>query len=409
MKKPDALRKAMCGGAAACALSACAMELPDPVACNVEPYLIAMESFSSSAESLGDDGLSPFERAVRDAIVKTDDPGAPESLGPPEPKTLALSGGGPWGAYGAGFLNAWREHRQNEENEDDIPAFAVVTGVSTGALQSTFAFLGGDELDRLEELYRTVENDDIFDKRNTITALLSKNALNSLDPLRKTLRREITERGLIEKVALEAAKGRLLLVGMVDLNTGKLFAGDLTKVATDDALTPDERAECYADLLVASAAVPASFDPVHTVSPDNQRRVFVDGGVRAAVFIESVERAAETISEASGDRIDTAVIINGMLDVCQNPVKGGILNITGRSVGVLINENNRDSLEGVVTRRSEGNQCTRYSSVDFRDEFCAAGANTTNFDPAFMRALADQARTKWENGDAFEQAGQCAL
>lgn len=48
---------------------------------------------------------------------------------------LALSGGGANGAYGAGVIVGWTAtgHR---------PDFAIVTGVSTGALTAPFAFLG---------------------------------------------------------------------------------------------------------------------------------------------------------------------------------------------------------------------------------------------------------------------------
>ena len=53
-------------------------------------------------------------------------------------QVAVLSGGGQYGAYGAGFLNAWRRI-----GGTDIE-FTLVTGVSTGALQSTLVFLGED-------------------------------------------------------------------------------------------------------------------------------------------------------------------------------------------------------------------------------------------------------------------------
>lgn len=63
------------------------------------------------------------------------------SIPPPPPgeplRVLALSGGGDDGAYGAGFLNGWSQTGER-------PEFAVVTGVSTGALIAPFALLGPD-------------------------------------------------------------------------------------------------------------------------------------------------------------------------------------------------------------------------------------------------------------------------
>ena len=55
--------------------------------------------------------------------------------GTPVVDILVLTGGGSRGAYGAGILCGWTVAGSR-------PDFRVVTGVSTGALQSTFAFLG---------------------------------------------------------------------------------------------------------------------------------------------------------------------------------------------------------------------------------------------------------------------------
>jgi hypothetical protein len=48
---------------------------------------------------------------------------------------LALSGGAWDGAYGAGVMNGWTKR-------GDRPEFALVSGVSAGALIAPFAFLG---------------------------------------------------------------------------------------------------------------------------------------------------------------------------------------------------------------------------------------------------------------------------
>ena len=49
---------------------------------------------------------------------------------------LVLSGGGQNGAYGAGLLKGWSDCSVRPR-----PVFDVVTGISTGALISTFVFL----------------------------------------------------------------------------------------------------------------------------------------------------------------------------------------------------------------------------------------------------------------------------
>ena len=59
---------------------------------------------------------------------------------PPTIDLLVISGGGDWGAFGAGVLKGWGRVR----GEMARPQFDVVTGVSTGALIAPFAFLGDD-------------------------------------------------------------------------------------------------------------------------------------------------------------------------------------------------------------------------------------------------------------------------
>src|SRR5580693_5993716 len=59
---------------------------------------------------------------------------------------LALSGGGEHGAFGAGLLTGWSETGRR-------PSFSIVTGISTGALMSPFAFLGSAYDQRLKALY----------------------------------------------------------------------------------------------------------------------------------------------------------------------------------------------------------------------------------------------------------------
>ncbi|NBW48465.1 MAG: hypothetical protein EBR46_10170, partial [Betaproteobacteria bacterium] len=50
---------------------------------------------------------------------------------------LLLSGGGQNGAFGAGFLRGWRAR-----SDERMPTFDLVSGISTGALQSPYALLG---------------------------------------------------------------------------------------------------------------------------------------------------------------------------------------------------------------------------------------------------------------------------
>jgi hypothetical protein len=69
---------------------------------------------------------------------------------------MLISGGGDWGAFGAGFIKGW-SHVQGPLTK---PEFDVVTGVSTGALIAPFAFLGDDNsIESVVTLYRNPKPD----------------------------------------------------------------------------------------------------------------------------------------------------------------------------------------------------------------------------------------------------------
>ena len=70
---------------------------------------------------------------------------------------LIISGGGDWGAFGAGILKGWGKVPQSEPLAR--PRFHVVTGVSTGALIAPFAYLGDDaSIERIVSLYRNPQS-----------------------------------------------------------------------------------------------------------------------------------------------------------------------------------------------------------------------------------------------------------
>src|SRR5688572_29879762 len=69
---------------------------------------------------------------------------------------LVISGGGDWGAFGAGVLKGWGRVK----GELARPRFDIVTGVSTGALIAPFAFLGdAASIERIVGFYRNPQQD----------------------------------------------------------------------------------------------------------------------------------------------------------------------------------------------------------------------------------------------------------
>jgi len=179
---------------------------------------------------------------------------------------LAVSGGGDNGAFGAGFLNGWRESGRR-------PQFDVVGGVSTGALLATHAFLGTPADDAtLEEMYTKITSADIYTDRG-ILSLLSADSLRDTAPLRAMLAKYITAETL-KRVAAAYDENRMLVVGTTNIDYGQTWVWNMTAIAKAGKL------ELYRDVLLASASFPIVFPPVEI-----DDHLFVDGAARSNLVV----------------------------------------------------------------------------------------------------------------------------
>jgi predicted acylesterase/phospholipase RssA len=160
---------------------------------------------------------------------------------------LAISGGGDNGAYGAGFLNGWTAAGTR-------PEFKVVTGVSTGALIAPFAFLGPKYDYVIERVYTTTSQQDIFKKRGLIKGVTS-DAMADSRPLADLIASYAT-RALLDEIAAEYAKGRILLVGTANLDSLEPVVWNMTAIA---ASKDPNAVELFRRILLASASIPAAF------------------------------------------------------------------------------------------------------------------------------------------------------
>ena len=151
---------------------------------------------------------------------------------------LQLSGGGQNGAFGAGVLTGWSESGRR-------PQFDWVTGLSTGALIATFAFLGTPEDDQtLKELYTEITQSDIYSQRNLLNVVGGENSIMDTSPMARLIEKHVTMETL-ERVAQEHEKGRRLGIGTSNLDYQQLWAWSLSEIATQR--TP-EALDLYVDL-----------------------------------------------------------------------------------------------------------------------------------------------------------------
>jgi hypothetical protein len=195
--------------------------------------------------------------------------------GVPTYPLLALSGGGSNGAFGAGLLCGWTKTGKR-------PVFKVVTGVSAGSLQATWAFLGSDYDEQLRSIFVDVSTKDVYRKRLLLAPLLRAGSCDT-DPLKRTIDRYLTSE-VLDAVAEAHRSGRRLYVGTTNMDTMQFIIWDMGAIAASDR--PD-RAAYYRDVLLASSAIPALFPPKYMpveVDGKTYYEMHSDGGTYAQVF-----------------------------------------------------------------------------------------------------------------------------
>jgi predicted acylesterase/phospholipase RssA len=188
---------------------------------------------------------------------------------------LALSGGGAGGAFGAGAVAGLTRTGMR-------PEFDVVTGVSAGALVAPYAFLGPSWDKRLLDAFTGVAGDNLLQSRGL--SVIFGSSVYSGRPLRQLVEAYVTE-DMIQAIASEAAKGRLLLVATTNVASGEAVVWDLGSIAKNGGSS--SRA-LICDVLVASASVPGMFPPVMIrVAEDglNNDQAHVDGAATVPFFV----------------------------------------------------------------------------------------------------------------------------
>ena len=188
---------------------------------------------------------------------------------------LTLSGGGTRGAFGAGLLYGWTD-------SGNIPEFDIVTGVSTGAVMATFAFLGGDELEKVKSFYTKMYTEDIY--TNSWLSFFGEAYLMNPKPLKKLFLENFNE-ALLKRVADAHSKGRRLYVGTTNIDTGQQIVWDMGAIASSSRSDKYQR---FSDIIYASSAMPIYLPPQYfSVDIEDERyyQMHVDGGIYSHVFM----------------------------------------------------------------------------------------------------------------------------
>ena len=192
--------------------------------------------------------------------------------GMPTLDLLVVSGGGDWGAFGAGVLKGWGKVAGDMAR----PSFDVVTGVSTGAMIAPFAFLGDDDsIERIVQLYRHPK-DDWIKSRGLMFFMPSNPSFYALPGLEQEMSAKL-DRPMLERVVAEGAKGRTLLVNTTNIDLGEMRAWDIV-AETKTALRKNDEKHVYS-VLLASAGIPAVFP-----ARDIGEWLYVDGAITGNIL-----------------------------------------------------------------------------------------------------------------------------
>jgi predicted acylesterase/phospholipase RssA len=257
---------------------------------------------------------------------------------------LVLSGGGDVGAFGAGVLCGWTDR-------GDRPRFRIVTGVSTGALISPFAFIGKKYDDAMRKAYTETTPDDIYEVRAMLDWLRFDSIADSR-PLLKFAERIFSE-SLIAEVAAEHAKGRRLYVQTVNLDAQRPVIWDLGAIAS---LGTPESAKLFRQALVASASIPGVFPPQYVkVQADGNSfdEMHVDGGTASQMLMNNLPIDLEKLRKdlgnndffVGGRKPTVFVIRNGYVRPEWQGLDPRLFPIGGRAISTMIKSQAETELE----------------------------------------------------------------
>jgi predicted patatin/cPLA2 family phospholipase len=294
---------------------------------------------------------------------------------PPVSNLLAISGGAENGAFGAGLLVGWSDAGTR-------PTFDLVTGVSSGALIAPFVFLGHDHDGQLREIFTKYGRKDIF--TYNVHGLIEGSALADDTPLARLIEKYV-DQTLLQEIARERIKGRILLIGTTSLDTQRPVLWDMGRIAMSNNR---EALGLFRKILLASATLPGVFPPVRIqvrVGGQSYDELHVDGGVTRQVFIApsifSVVSHGQKGKPVASPHL--YVIRNGKIDPEWQSVSENVVSITQRSISTLIKNQAIGDLYRIYS-------VTKDEGIEFNLASIPADFNQTSdepFDQKYMIAL----------------------
>jgi predicted patatin/cPLA2 family phospholipase len=289
---------------------------------------------------------------------------------------LILSTGGSDGAFGAGLLNGLSAAGKR-------PDYALVTGVSTGALMAPFVFAGPRYDAALAAVYTHTSAADIFEVGGTGESFLDT------WPLRDLISKQITA-ALLADIAAAHQAGRRLFILTTNIDAGRSVVWNMGAIAvhyTEQAKQHggDDAIKLFRNVLLASGSVPGAFPPVLIDVEGNGKRfaeMHVDGGVGGQFFVTPPALMQST----SSYKIPAGalyIVVNSGLEPEFQVVERSTPAILAQTVSMAIKADLRVLLDrAYVAAKNSG---IGFNVATIPKSFSAPSRGA--FDPDYMKAL----------------------
>lgn len=364
---------------------------------------------------------------------------------------LALSGGGQWGAFGAGYL-------EQLGKDKSLPRFGMVTGVSTGALQALFVGAAqapgqneGKVLADLVAQYTIADEDDVVHRGGYAGAVV-RGSVAKLDPLRRKIETALCSNVPVNPqtaadcpliTALGADGAPVVLLGFVEARSGAMQAVNVSAIAqaavsdkAEGRLTMVQAQQCITGGALASVAMPFFYQQVQVTSDapaeaetEDRTLTYYDGGVRQSMFLfeslEALTKAEARLAPASASVSPRPVymIRNGptvaKVDEKANGKRGAIPTAQ-RGYSLIVNQSEVTAIEAirlrddtpemrVATADGFDRQFTDPASPQSGPLVCTKQDDEAMFEPDFMACLQAFGRHKAKDRYAGRPGGWILL
>ncbi|WP_324828592.1 patatin-like phospholipase family protein [Qipengyuania zhejiangensis] len=228
----------------------------------------------------------PLACAIKEAVLCHQQDGSANC------NVLLLSGGGQWGAFGAGLFDTLS--RQSGARELALDGIGVITGISTGSLQALMLMVALDgqqtpamrrfALDRLVWGYSPTSESEVVNRSGLPFVPFFGSAAGTA-PLRRRVTQALAPDGdyrLVEAIGNSSIAG---YAGFVEAERGVLRYADLRELV-NKAASAKAATQALVAATMASSAMPVFHQQLQVAGSDGKPLSLYDGGVRRSVFFD---------------------------------------------------------------------------------------------------------------------------